>query len=281
MVGVATARRALRYAFRVTAADPWLAEWFEELFAGLPAAAPGEPVAEWAVARVEDTEPQEWRLVLEGEEHSANSNPDALVTTIVQRLNQEAVRSWPGAVGHAGCVSRDGLAIVMPADPESGKTTLTCGLVRAGLTYVTDEGVAFEPGTARIEPFPKPLSLDRGSWFLFPELEPVHDARAAEFERSQWQVPPAAIRSGAVSGPCTARFLVFPKYVEGATTALAPMTRAEALIALAKNTFHFNQHSRESLDQLEVVVRACDCYRLTVGALDDAVACIEELVSGA
>jgi len=281
MVGGSGARRALRYAFRVTAADPWLAAWIDDLFGGLPAAAPGEPVAEWSVERVEDAAPPEWRLVLDGEEHSVTSNPDALVATIVQRLNQEAVRSWPGAVGHAGCVSRDGVAIVMPADPESGKTTLTCGLVRAGFAYVTDEGVAFEPGTARIEPYSKPLSLDRGSWFLFPELEPVDDPRAAEFERSQWQVPPAAIRPDAVGGRCDARFLVFPKYVEGATTELSPMTRAEALVDLAKNTFHFNQHSRESLEQLEVVVRACDCYRLTVGTLDDAVACIEELVSGA
>jgi hypothetical protein len=34
-----------------------------------------------------------------------------------------------------------------------------------------------------------------------------------------------------------------------------------------------------ALEQLATVVRACDCYRLTVGNLADAVASIEDLVA--
>jgi hypothetical protein len=83
-----------------------------------------------------------------------------------------------------------------------------------------------------------------------------------------------------VSGPCDARFVVFPKYVEGARTELMPVSRAEALVELAKNTFRFNTRSRAALQELDPVVRACACHRLVVGDLDTAVACVAELVSG-
>ncbi|MFN8024861.1 MAG: nucleotidyltransferase family protein [Acidimicrobiia bacterium] len=276
MAPVTTARRALRYAFAIACPDDSVAAELDPLFAGLPLAEAGDDVAEWRVEHSPAEEEKRWRFLVGDDERGAAERLDALRVQVVQSLNREAVRSWAGPVCHAGCVARDGTAIVLPADPESGKSTLTSGLVRAGFSYVTDEGVAFVPGTTRIEPYPKPISLDPGSWFLFPELAPTDDGEAT---RTQWQVPPDAFRPGAASGPCDARFLVFPKYVEGATTELRVLPRAEALVELAKNTFEFNQHSVVYLHDLEVVVRACASYRLTVGTLDDAVACVEELVA--
>jgi hypothetical protein len=272
------ARRALSYTFRLESADDALGRWFDRLVSSFPESDDGD-VDEWTVSRDDAT--REWCFRIGDEQHGRSAHPEHLVTTMLQTLNLLVVDHWPGPVGHAGCVARDGRAVILPADPESGKTTLTCGLVRAGFEYVTDEGVAFVPGTTRIEPYPKPMSLDPGSWFLFPELEPAPDPPLEEGdgEPLQWQVAPDAIRPGAASGPCTARWIVFPRYEEGARTELVPITRGEALVELAKNTFAFRDHSREYLDQLDVVVRACDCHRLTVGTLADAVACIEELVA--
>lgn len=287
---VSLVRRAVSYSFRLTSDDDALGAWVDHLLGGLPVvdgADAADECAEWTVTRDTDTgtgtDGQWWRFEVGGTEFGVSAHPEQLVTTMLQHLNGQVVRHWPGVVCHAGCVATEGGAILLPADPESGKTTLTCGLVRAGFDYVTDEGVALVPGTTCIEPYPKPMSLDPGSWFLFPELEPVPDPPLpdGDGERTQWQIAPGDIRADAVSGPCDARHLVFPKYVEGATTELTPLARAEALVELAKNTFEFNRRSREALDQLELVVRACTCHRLTVGTLDDAVACIEELVAHA
>jgi hypothetical protein len=278
MTHLSLARRAVSYSFRLTCEHDALGEWFDGLVGALPIVDADEGTNEWLVTRAPGEEPARWCFLVDGEERGSSPYPDQLATTMIQTLNGQVVKHWSGVVAHAGCVSIDGDAILLPADPESGKTTLTCGLVRAGFSYVTDEGVAFRPGTSRIEPYPKPLSLDPGSWFLFPELEPEVPPHLDDAASSQWQVPPDAIRANAAAGPCDARYIVFPKYVEGADTRLTPIGRAEALVDLAKNTFEFNQHSREYLDQLAVVVEACDCYRLTVGTLDDAVACIQELV---
>jgi hypothetical protein len=271
------ARRAASYAFRLRSNDAALVEWFDHLVASLPLVTDDRVPAEWTVTCSDDADAPEWTIEVDGEEYITSSRRDDLLSSMLTKLNALVVDYWSGAVCHAGSVARDGLAVLLPADPGSGKTTLTCGLVRAGFEYVTDEGVAFVPGTTRIEPYPKPLSLDRGSWPLFPELEPNPPFLTPDDERLQWQVAPNDIRPDAASGPCDARFVVFPRYVEGADTLLTPMSRAEALIELAKNTFCFNEQSRERLDQLAEVVRACECHRLVVGDLGDAVTRVEEL----
>lgn len=275
MTFTSPSRRAVAYDFQVTSVDDSFGVWFDELMGSLPPVGPadGGAPAEWRVGREDEL----WTFHVGDERYGASGDPEELAAIMLQKLNAQVVESWAGSVGHAGCVARDGVAVVLPADPGSGKSTLTCGLVRAGFDYVTDEGVAFVPGTARIEPYPKPLSLDPGSWFLFPELEPRWPFPDGAKDRQHWPIVPDSIRSGAASGPCEARYLVFPRYTAGAATALAPLGRAEALMEIAKNTFGFNRDSRAHLDRLAAVVRACECHRLTVGDLDDAVACIEEL----
>jgi hypothetical protein len=92
-------------------------------------------------------------------------------------------------------------------------------------------------------------------------------------------VPPRAIRADAVGGAARAALLVFPKYVADASTHLEPISRAEALIEMAKNTFSFRDQSRRALDALAPVVRDAECARLVVGDLDEACAIVAELMA--
>ena len=91
-------------------------------------------------------------------------------------------------------------------------------------------------------------------------------------------MPATAIRSGAVAEPCPVVAVVFPRYEAGADTALAPVGRGEALVELAKNTFHFKERGAPELDLLAELVRGVDCYRLTMGELDGAVDLVAGLV---
>jgi hypothetical protein len=210
-----------------------------------------------------------------------SSNGVDFVGGLVQWLNQQVTDPEYAVMSHAGAVARDGAACVLPAHMESGKTTLTTGLVRCGFDYVTDEAVAFDLATGEIEPYPKPLSIDPGSQFLFPDLEPPLPRGEERPEHAQWQVPPDTIRTDSVASRCRARWVVFPKYERDAETGLEPMTRAEGLVELARNTFRFREHPRRSLDVLAGVIREVDCYRLRVGDLDDACATIATLMDEA
>jgi hypothetical protein len=65
-------------------------------------------------------------------------------------------------------------------------------------------------------------------------------------------------------------FVAVPLYKRGAATVLAPMRRAEPVQGLADNAFNFHRWGACGLRLLAAVVAAGDCYRLRVGALDEA-----------
>jgi hypothetical protein len=93
---------------------------------------------------------------------------------------------------------------------ESGKTTLTAGLVRSGWSYLTDEAVAFDWDTGRSRPFPKPLSVDPGSQHLFPELARRRRPPPRPMASSNGRFPPSMFRPDAVGERCRAGFASFP-----------------------------------------------------------------------
>jgi hypothetical protein len=269
---------ALAHDFRLTLLSPEQRDYFEQLLDAFPEAPDGRLTDYTVVAS--DADDGGLQMRADGEQVVTSVSLSGLATSFVHHVNSKAIQPDYAVMSHAGGVERDGTAVVLPAHMESGKTTLTTGLVRAGFGYLTDEAVAFDWETGIIEPYPKPLSIDAGSWFLFPELTPAPAPGEDAPPVDQWQVPPSAIRADAVGAPSQARFVVFPRYEDGVDTRLTPMTRADALVELAKNTFKFNERPRRALDALAEVVRAAECHRIAVGDLDDACALIRELVDG-
>ena len=73
---------------------------------------------------------------------------------------------------HAGCVARDGRAVLLCGPTQAGKSTLAYACARAGWTYVSDDAVFLIPGCER-----KVIGRHRHVRFrldaprLFPELE--------------------------------------------------------------------------------------------------------------
>jgi hypothetical protein len=266
---------ALALDFALAVDDDVLGKYLEWLLDGF-AAPPGDAVA-YEVVTAGD-EPDAVDLRFDGETVLHAAGVGSFVVHLVQWVNQRAVDPAYFVTSHAGGVVRDGLACVLPAHMEFGKTTLTAGLVRSGWSYLTDEAVAFDWETGDIEPFPKPLSVDPGSQHLFPELAPPRPPNARTDDVEQWQVPPSMFRADAVGARCRAGYVVFPRYAADAPTALVPIGRAEGLVELARNTFRFNEQPRRSLDALARVIRSVDCYRLTVGDLDTACRLVDALV---
>jgi hypothetical protein len=262
----------LGLAFDVRARDPHLISYVERLFQPFPDG--GRTDHQYALV---DSGPCELRF--DGDRIGEAEVVEGLVATLVHDLNRRALEDCAHLVIHAGGVEHGGTGIVFPAAMEAGKTTLTAGLVRAGFDYLSDEAVIIDRETLRIHRYPKPLSLDRGAWALFPELEPQSDLPSDEYKADQWQVPPGDIRPHALGGECPVSLMVFPRYEQGAGTAVEPLGRGEALVELAKNTFKFDVQGAPTLDVLAEVVRPAACYRLTSGDLDRAVAAVTDLLA--
>ena len=182
-------------------------------------------------------------------------------------------RTTDHLMAHAGAVARDGRAVLLPAVAEAGKSTLTAGLVRAGMDYLSDEAAALTPD-GDVDPYPKAIALDPGSWAALPDLRPALDADLEPYAARQWHVDPNAIRPGSIAGRCRPALVVAPRYEPGAPAEVEAVSAAEGVRVLAQESFNLRQWGRPGLELLAGVARGCRCYRLRHGNLDDAVATV-------
>ena len=76
-----------------------------------------------------------------------------------------------------------------------------------------------------------------------------------------------------------ATLVVVPSYSAGAATRLEPISRAEAAVLLAEQSFNFNELGAPGLFAIGELVRGCTCHRLTYSDLAAGVACISDLLA--
>jgi hypothetical protein len=177
---------------------------------------------------------------------------------------------------HAGAVvAPGGKAILFPADPGSGKTTLVTGLVRAGFGFLSDEVGVIEPGTARLHPFPRALNLKNGTLEIFPDLHlPSDDLKGALRRRF---VKVGEIRPKSEAGPTEVAFIIAPRYREGARTEVTVLSAAETTKELWANAMNRSLHGPRALPILAYVAARAKGYRLVSGNLQDALKAVAEL----
>ncbi|HVM02784.1 MAG TPA: hypothetical protein VM263_08955 [Acidimicrobiales bacterium] len=265
--------RALGLAFTVVATDAEVREHVERALHAFRA--PVEPARVYTVLdRAQGR--REYELHLDDHHLMSSASASEVVRDLVRSLNREAVAATPELVFlHASAVEHDGAAVIFPASMESGKTTLAAGLTRAGLRYVTDELVAVDPRSLTVRPYPKPFSLDPGSWPLFAEARPAAPDGLIDV---QWQVPPSAFGDDAVAPDCTPAVIVFPRYQPGVETAVRAVGPAEALMSLAANALNLRESGAMGAAALAALADRCPAYRLDVGQLDAACRIVLDLL---
>lgn len=265
--------RALHHSFRIATTDPAVADYLYAVLVDLQGGA-------------DDGSTGRYELIGTGEQYIVRYDDDTVIVTgsrerasavLLWHINSEVVRRTTPhfPVVHAAAAVADDRTVLLPAAPGSGKTTTVAGLVdKAGFGYVTDEAVAIDPTTHLPLAYPKPLSIDRGSWDVLAHLRPAHDLATG-----QWQVPARSIRPNAVVEPGPIGLVIEPVYDPDATTRLEPVTRAAMLLRLADSTFNFPEAPEHNLRVLAGIVGNAECYRLPISVLDRAVSLISDLCS--
>ncbi len=271
--------RALGYSFVIRCDDAALADYLASLFQQFQSRGPAQSV--YTFCAIEDAGKPNYLLYCDDKMVDNHRRPAVPFATLLWHINRSVVRSSQDRVLiHASAVARGGVALLFPAAMESGKTTLAAGLVREGFDYITDETVAIDPMTGDVEPFPRALSVDEGSWDVLAGLRPEVPPGAEKYVGRQWQVPPSSIRPGSVSGRTYPRFIITPSYVPGGSTELVQIGRAEGVLILAEHSFNFARHGATGLRILAQVARRSVCYRLQVSDLARACSLVQGLVDG-
>lgn len=270
--------RALGFDFAVRTSNGSFGRYLGDLLAVFRT--PGEPRHVYSFIDREDTSDGRFVLYRGDDLVSITGSPSTALRHLFWDINRNVIERTRGLLlFHASAVELRARAVVFPAPMGSGKTTLVSGLIQRGARYLTDEAVAIAPTDLRIRPYPKPLSIDTGSWEVLRDLRPRVDGSLEPFLEAGWYVPAAEIREDAIGTGCVPRLVIAPRYERGVPTDLVPIRRSEALVNLAENCFNItNFGPRRSMEILARVVRSSRCYRLTVGDLGDACDAVLELM---
>ncbi len=183
---------------------------------------------------------------------------------------------------HAGVVEREGKAVILPAMPGSGKSTLTAAMVQRGYRLLSDEFGAIDGDSGRLLPAVRPVALKNESIDVirrfsaqaiigptFPKTRKGDVAHVAPDERA------VALRHT----PADARLIVFPHYLPDSETVVDAMPKSRAFAKLSVNAFNYELRGPAAFSAVAQLIDQCDCYQLGYSDLDDAIAAIDALLS--
>ncbi|MBZ2206118.1 HprK-related kinase A [Massilia soli] len=181
---------------------------------------------------------------------------------------------------HAAVVEKDGRAVILPAPPGSGKSTLCAALIHHGWRLLSDELAMIRLRDGLIEPLPRPVSLKNASIGIIREY-----VRGTVFSRLVHDTVKGTVAHLKAPGASVARaaetarpaWVVFPKYEAGTAAVLAPLAKAGAFMQLAANSFNYTVLGQAGFDALGDVIDQSACYSFTYSALDDAIATFARL----
>lgn len=226
-----------------------------------PMAETPRPDAAWRTYEVRHTDGG-WRLDVAGHTIVAGDSLDATLARL--RGDAEvwtAIASPHALFVHAGAVSMNGRALLLPGASGVGKTTLVQALLHAGASYLSDDYAVLDI-EGRVWSYAKPLAV-----------------RTPNGRRT---IGAAALGAPIAHGPCVAALVVETHYRAGATMALAAHGRAAGLLALLRNAPGARIAARRRLD---VLARALHRAEVLAGPRGDAdaaaVTLLDRLAHGA
>lgn len=175
---------------------------------------------------------------------------------------------------HAAGVERDGKAILFPASPGDGKSTLCTALIHSGWRLLSDEFGLVRPEDGLLLPVPRLIPLKNESIDVIRKF-----SREAVFGPSflgtrkgtvaHVRPPLESIRRA--QEPARPRWLVFPRWSQGASTALEPLRRSQAFLMVATNAFNYEVLDESAYRLVSSIVSSCDAYSLVYSDLSEAV----------
>lgn len=183
---------------------------------------------------------------------------------------------------HSAVVEKDGYALIMPAMPGSGKSTLCAALMLRGWRLLSDEFGLIRPldRALRLHPMPRPTPLknraievirrfspDAVMGPVFPKTRKGDVAHLAASVDSQLRAQEPALPG----------WFLFPRYQPGSALQLERLGRGWIFLKLTGNSFNYKLQGARGFRAASELVRRCLGYSLEYSDLDRAIARIESL----
>ena len=181
---------------------------------------------------------------------------------------------------HAAVLERDGRAVILPAPPGSGKSTLCAALMFHGWRLLSDELTLLEPVSGQVVPSPRPISLKNASIDVIGARYPQAILGPVAYDTQKGTVahlkvlPDSLARASERAVPA---WVVFPQYERDAALQVQARSKPATVVELAHNSFNQHVHGRAGFEALVRLVDTCDSFDLRYSELDEALAWFDAL----
>ncbi len=181
---------------------------------------------------------------------------------------------------HSAVLESNGRALILPAPPGSGKSTLCSALMHHGWRLLSDEMALLDPLSGDLIPSPRPISLKNASIDVMRRRVPEAVMGPVAFDTLKGTVCHMRASTDSVvhaQRRALPAWIVFPRYEMGAPLTLSTMGRALGLMELQRNSFNRHIHGHHGFHVLADVVDQCAVHQLVYSDLDDAMVCMDAL----
>ena len=186
-------------------------------------------------------------------------------------------------VFHAAAVERNGKALILPAPPESGKSTLCAALVASGWRLITDESVLFDLRLDEVTGPVRPVSLKNASIDVINDFAGnvmLSDVCRDTLKGTVAHMRPPSSSVDRADEPATPAWVVFPEYRAGAATLLKPLTAGSAFMQIVKSAFNYPALGRRAFHRTADLIDQADAYTFVYSRLEEAIETFDALAAG-
>jgi hypothetical protein len=178
---------------------------------------------------------------------------------------------------HASAAVWEGRGMLFPASANSGKTTLVTALLSHGAIYVTDEAALLDLSSSHVHPYPKPMWMAPTAVRAVAGLQQSLRPEYRSLTRLRAYVTPRTLGTSAAAAPVAIDLIVFPSYRKGGRSDVERMSRAEAVVTLARNTFDLRRFGVDGVSALVRLVEGAHCFRMEVASVDTALKALADV----
>ena len=184
---------------------------------------------------------------------------------------------------HAAVLAKGEQAIVFPAPPGSGKSTLTGYLAHSGWRLLSDEMAVIDTSTNRVHPFIRPICLKNNSIDLIREWFPdtiISDVARDTNKGDVAHVKPPVDSLNNMYKSAEVKAVVFPKYNADVQLDIYQLDKCDAFLSLAENGFNNNVLARSAFLSLTSIVENANNYEMVYSNKEEMKAFLEDEVRG-
>lgn len=192
-----------------------------------------------------------------------------------------ATRAHRYLILHAAVAERPEGAVVMPAPPGSGKSTLCAALVARGWRLLSDEIALLRPEDGLVAPIPRAVPLKGNSIATIRSFAPgtrFGPCFPGTAKGDVAHVLPADEDVRRQGTPARPAWLVFPRWRAGAAPELIPMGRAEGFAAVVDNAMNYAVSGPDGFAAVDRLIAGTRAVRFGYDDLEGAVAALDAMV---